>query len=300
MTSKRRPPIDRDLERLLRSRAAEPDLMLLQDIIAATEAVPQRSTWFGPGADQRRRLVLLAAVMLGALLVGGALAVGRGPAPPEPPTPVRVHQIEGPLEVGGTYWVDPDYNTSTPLRVTFTIPADGWLAWTGTYKDIDDEGVDDEYDGVPRERIAINVVEVRNLTVDACHDHSLRIPAVGPSVDDLADALEELRPFEVVSPAAEVSAYGYDGKHLVLRIPQDMVANEALFEGCIGALRSWWAPVMGESAYFGYVRPGDTEEYWILDVNGTRLVISVLTAAGTSQELISEKQAVLDSIVIAP
>jgi hypothetical protein len=299
MTSTRRPPTDRDLERLLRARAADPDLMLLQDIVAATEAVAQRSTWFGSGVDQRRRLLLLTAAMLATLLVGGALAMGQGPLRQEPP-PVRVHQIEGPLEVGKTYWVDPDYNTSTPLRVTFTVPTEGWLAWTGTYKDIHDEDVNNEDDVVPRERISINIVEVRNLTVDGCRDHSLRTPPVGPSVDDLADALQGLPPFEVISPATDVSAYGYRGKHLVLRIPEDMVATDARFEGCIGALRSWWAPVMGESAYFGYVRSGDTEEYWILDVEGTRLVISVLTAAGTSRELVSEKQAVLDSVVIVP
>lgn len=304
MTSTRRPPTDRDLERLLRARAADPDSVLLQDIVAATEGVPQRSTQFGSGADQRRRLLLLTAAMLATLLIGGALAVGGRLSRQQPP-PARVHQIEGLLEVGKTYWVDPDYDTSTPLRVTFTVPADGWLAWAGTYKDIDDEGFDerfeDEDDPVPRERISINIIEVTNLTADACHDHGPRKPAVGPSVRDLAEALTELSPFEVASAPRDVTAYGYRGKHLVLRIPGDMVASEGRFEGCIGSLRSWMARVLGEgSAYFGYTGPGDTEEYWILDAEGTRLVISVLTAAGTSQELIAEKQAVLDSIVIVP
>jgi hypothetical protein len=277
--------------------------LLLQDIVASTEAVPQRSTWFGRGADQRRRLLLLTAAMLATLLVGGALAMGLDPSRQEPP-PARVHQIEGPLEVGRTYWVDPDYNTSTPLRVTFTVPADGWIAWVGTYKDINDQGFDvefgDEEHDTPRERISINIIEVTNLTADACHDHGPRKPAVGPSVGDLAEALTELSPFEVASAPRDVTAYGYRGKHLVLRIPDDMVATEARFEGCIGNLRSWMARVLGEGAFFGYQGPGDTEEYWILNVEGTRLVISVLTTAGTSQELIAEKQAVLDSIVIVP
>jgi hypothetical protein len=301
MSSARRPPTDRDIERLLHLRAADPDTMLLQDILAASEALPQRGRWFGTRSERRRLLAILTTAVLVALVVGGTLSVGAGLIrPPRPePTPARVHQIEGPLEAGKTYWVDPDYNTSTPLRVNFTVPADGWLPWTGTYKDIDDEGIDDKYDGVPRERISINIVEVSNLTVDACHDQSLRTPAVGPSVDDLAEALEELPPFEVVSPAADVSAYGYRGKHLVLRIPEDMVGTDGIFEGCVGALRAWTSQILSYG-YWGYVRPGDTEEYWILDVDGTRLVISVLTTAGTSQELISEKQAVLDSIVIVP
>jgi hypothetical protein len=57
---------------------------------------------------------------------------------------------------------------------------------------------------------------------------------------------------------------------------------------------------MGDGAYFGYRGPGDTEEYWILDVEDTRLVIAVLTTAGASPQLIAEGQRVLDSLVIVP
>jgi hypothetical protein len=265
--------------------------MLLQDIVAATEAVPQRGMRFRLAADQRRRLLLLTAAILATLLVGGALAMGERPSPQEPP-PAKVHQIAGPLEVGKTYWVDPDYIASTPLRVTFTVPAEGWLAWTGTYKDI-------EQGGVLGERMTISIVEVTNLTQDACANQSPRNPAVGPTVEDLAAALTQQPPFEVASPPRDVSAYGYPGKHLTLRIPDEMVAHDGIFASCGLALRSWMAPVMS-SAFFGYRGPGDTEEYWILDVEDTRLVIAVLTTAGASPQLIAEGQQVLDSLVIVP
>ena len=301
MTTARRPPSDRDVELMLRARAGSPDPMLLQDILAATDASTPRRTWFRAGLIRWRPTSLFAAAMLATLLIGGALSLGSDPFSPDPtPDPsqhIRVHFVDegDELEAGVTYWVDPDYDHVTPLRVDFMVPTAGWLPWTGTYKDIDDEG-----GGPPRERISINIVEITNLTVDACNDKSFRTPAVGPSVDDLAEALLDLPPFEVVSPAADVSAYGYRGKHLVLRIPDDMVANDGLFEDCTGTIRAWTSQIFDGTAYYGYVRPGDTEEYWILDVEGTRLVISVLTAAGTSSQLVAEGQAVLDSIEIVP
>jgi hypothetical protein len=191
-----------------------------------------------------------------------------------------------------TYWADPDFNTSTPLRVDFRVPAAGWLPWTGTYKDV-------EEDGDLRERVTVSVAEVTNLTQDACANHGPRNPTVGPTVDDLADALTKQPPFEVASPPRDVSAYGYRGKHLTLRIPDDMVAEDGIFTACGVALRNWMAPIL-TSAFFGYRGPGDTEEYWILDVQGTRLVIAVLTTADASPQLIAEGQQVLDSLVIVP
>jgi hypothetical protein len=299
MTGPSRPPTDQDLERLLRARASHPDPKLLEDILSAADASPQRGPWYGAGFIRRRPTILLTAAAMTTLMLGGALALGSDPSPIDPsPAPSehpRVHQVdEGEeLEAGVTYWVDPDFNTSTPLYVDFSVPAAGWLGWTGTYKDV-------ERDGVLHERLTISIVEVSNLTQDACANHGPRNPAVGPTVEDLAEALTEQPPFEVASAPRDVSAYGYRGKHLALRIPDDMVADDANFAGCVGALRNWMAPIMGDGAYFGYRGPGDTEEYWILDVEDTRLVIAVLTTAGASPQLIAEGQRVLDSLVIVP
>jgi hypothetical protein len=42
-----------------------------------------------------------------------------------------------------------------------------------------------------------------------------------------------------------------------------------------GKLQSWIAPPYG--AFYGYTGPGYTEEFWILDVEGSRLMIAVGT-----------------------
>ena len=81
-----------------------------------------------------------------------------------------------------------------------------------------------------------------------------------------------------------------------------MPSNEETrrFIGCTdGVLASWVSPPLNP-AFYGYLRPGDTEDFWILDVEGTRMVIAALASANASDELIAEQQAILDSIVIEP
>jgi hypothetical protein len=76
------PPLrltDRQIEGLLRARSADADASLLGEIMAATRDVPQRrARWGALPLDQRRYVVLIAAALLTALLIGGTLAVGAG------------------------------------------------------------------------------------------------------------------------------------------------------------------------------------------------------------------------------
>lgn len=103
-----------------------------------------------------------------------------------------------------TYYIDPDHDPSTPLRVMYTISEEGWLQWIGAFKPEDAVG-EDRFVGV-----SINTVS--NLKVDACEDQRSSNPPIGPTVDDLAYALAELPPFQVTKPPTEVTIYGYSGK----------------------------------------------------------------------------------------
>jgi len=70
-----------------------------------------------------------------------------------------------------------------------------------------------------------------------------------------------------------------------------------------GKLKSWVAAVdAGEpgDAFYGYSGPGYREEFWILDVEGTRLMISAGGSADSPPQDIAERQAILDSIRIEP
>jgi hypothetical protein len=197
------------------------------------------------------------------------------------------------LPVGAACWIDIATDDDTPIRVHYTIPAADWFAFVGSAKDVGE--------GQDAERVGVLIADIWNLTTDACDRQSAAMPPVGPRVDDLAVALTQLSPFEVSSPPADVAAYGYNGTHLQLRIPLDQPFDEeGSFGGCTdGVLASWMSPPLSP-AFYGYVAPGDTEDFWILDVNGTRVVIAALATANASDKLMAEQKAVLDSIVIGP
>jgi hypothetical protein len=182
------------------------------------------------------------------------------------------------------------------MRIFYTIPATGWSAFLGPYKDVGE--------GEELQRVNVTFADVQNLTVDACTNQVALDPPVGPTVDDLAAALAELPPFEVASPPTDVTAFGYSGKHLEIAIPASVtwkvISGTPLFTDChSGVLRTWIDPVLS-FAFYGYTAPGDTEEFWILDVEGTRIVIAALRSANASAAMLAEQQAILDSIVIEP
>jgi hypothetical protein len=122
----------------------------------------------------------------------------------------------------GTYFIDADLDPSTPLRVVFDIPAEGWSSWLGAAKFGPNDG-----------HVGVSITTVVNLVTDGCRDHLAADPPVGPSVDDLATALSELEPFRVTTAPEDVTINGYSGKHLAWTVP-DMA-----FGGCdAGDLRS--------------------------------------------------------------
>ncbi|MFN8234433.1 MAG: hypothetical protein U0V56_13540 [Actinomycetota bacterium] len=236
------------------------------------------------------------------LVLAFALAVGACASDPEPadaPTPSSVAPsgtdttpaVQDIMDFGwlgpvgsGTYFLDADID---PLRVVYDIPAEGWSNWIGAAKFGPDDG-----------HVAVSITTVVNLVANGCKDHLAAYPPVGPSVDDLATALAELAPFEVTTAPEDVTIYGYSGKHLELTVP------DTPFDRCDDdGFSSWIAPVDGaglDGAFGGYTGPGYTEEFWILDVEGTRLMITAGTSPGSPSEDLAEREDLLDSIRIEP
>lgn len=266
----------------------------------------------GEGDMSGRSRWVLAATLILALTGCGSEAVPAPSTPPTtPPTTTTPPPTQGdssppegiqniwdlpqlaPVDPG-TYFMDPDLDLSTPLRVVYEVPAEGWSQWAGTFK-AGDEG-----------HVGMSITTVNNLVSDGCKDHSHSNPPVGPTVDDLATALADLAPFQVTSPIKDVTVYGYDGKHLELTVP-DLPVEESRddhrFTECSGGqLKSWVAPfdTTPGDAFYGYTGPGYTEEFWILDVKGTRLMIAAERSAGSPHKDLNELRAILDSIRIEP
>lgn len=232
-------------------------------------------------------LVLVAAI-------AGCGSSGGGPQNTSPPAtdptpsptiqPISEFPDFGPLEPED-YFVAPGDDPSP--RVVFTVPADGWSEWIGATKFAGDG------------HVAVSIATVTNLVRHACDDHSRPDPP-GPTVDDLASALADLAPFRVTSPPTDITIYGYRGQHLELTVPDLPVegrGDDRRFTGCIeGKLKSWIAPPYG--AFYGYTGPGYTEEFWILDVDGSRVVIAAERSPDSPAKDLAELRAMLDSIRI--
>jgi hypothetical protein len=220
-------------------------------------------------------------------------------APGEPTASPTIQDIMelppfAPLEPG-TYFIDPDLDPSTPLRVVYEVPVEGWSQWIGATKSSDDG------------HVMVSITTVTNLVRHGCRDHSWADPPVGPSVNDLAVALADLAPFKVTSPPKDVTAYGYPGKHLELTVPDLPVeghGDDRHFTGCVDEyLKSWVGAIDTEpgDAFYGYnAEPGRTEEFWILDVDGTRLMIEANWSPNSPRKDVAEMRAILESIQIEP
>lgn len=295
--------LDEDVRTMLRERAGS---------VAAAPVVPDRTVrrvGMKKALSAGTTLAVVAALgVAGAFVVRSAFSSDATPLPPagqptvaettnEPSPTATARDILGipnfaPLETG-TYYVDPDKDPSTPLRVVYTIAADGWLQWLGAVKN---HGIN--------EHVAVSIATVTNVVRHGCRDHSPADPPVGPTVDDLATALADLAPFRVTSPPTDITMAGYRGKNLELTVPDLPVEGpgegDPRFTDCEGGnLASWVAP-LNDGPFTGHTFPGYTEELWILDVEGSRLVIVAHSTPKAPAEDVAELRAILDSIRIEP
>lgn len=249
-------------------------------------------------ARHGRSLGLAVLLALGACAQGPEATDATVPSPAvssEPsPTPAVQDVMElpdfAPLEPG-TYFIDPDRDPSTPLRVVYEVPFEGWSMWIGAAKFADDG------------HVGVSITTVTNLVRHGCRDHDPADPPVGPSVDDLATALADLAPFRVTSPPADITIYGYRGKHLELTVPDLSVegrGDDRRFTGCVGGSLEGWIGEPWFGAFYGYTGPGYTEEFWILDVDGTRLMIVAERSPDSRRKDLAEQRAILESIRIEP
>jgi hypothetical protein len=82
-------------------------------------------------------------------------------------------------------------------------------------------------------------------------------------------------------------------------IPYEIRVGDEYFTDCrSGELQSWLAP--GLSYVFQGSGPGQIEEFWILDVDGTRLMIQARWFPTSPPQDIAEMRAILDTIRIEP
>jgi hypothetical protein len=320
MTTERDPRTRIVLSWLREDAYENPERMLLR-ALDEVDATPQRRPWwparrFPAMITFAKALVATAAVVavavVGINLLPGQTGAGGPPpaspsAPPPSPSPTptatptasptpsatpKSVQVDGDLQPGRYTARLPVGDTMT---LTFTVPG-GWVAFA-------DAGVlhgllppEPPGTGSPG-GIAFQFRDVTTLKGDPCHwsGHADDI-RVGPTADDLVQALQEQTGYEASKPV-DVTVGGYAGRRVDIVSPTEPYAEVNGSTTAVGCDDGVWRPWDGEIFAQG---PANRWQTNILDVDGTRLVIVVQDFPGTSAADRAELDAILDSMVIKP
>ena len=170
-----------------------------------------------------------------------------------------------------------------PFRLTLTLPS-GWDGTDGAFV------VQKPYGGDPPRTLAIATWVVGNVYTDGCQwEGSLLNPPLGPTVDDLANAISGLEDRETTVPV-DVVLDGFVGKELEMTIP------DIDFASCDnGEFRSWVDPTGIARFHQG---PLEHSRILILEVGGTRVLIFGRSFPASSPADVAELDQIIDTIQI--
>jgi len=268
---------------------------------------------------------LAAAAVIGVLAIGSAaFLLGRtgqpsvgAPAASASPTPTgfastaastppstapRLAVPDGPL-AAGTYVSTPfaswqrlnscmippqpgcQESADDSIRVTFTVP-DGWAGisgsgvWLAAEKSSAPSGATMGFGRGSWLHSDPCLTAAQIAADDAPPD-----VAVGPSVDEFANALADHPLLDVTDPVP-VTLGGHSGKYVDLQLPSDLT-------GCNTSYFPWEPGIYAQG-------PSHRWHLWILDVDGVRVVVQTTDYAGTSAQHLAELSAIVESIQIEP
>jgi basic membrane lipoprotein Med (substrate-binding protein (PBP1-ABC) superfamily) len=185
-----------------------------------------------------------------------------------------------------TSFLDPDTGTSyfaggDSVPVTVTLPA-GWE-------------VEEVFVMKPTGNdwpISVSFWDVGDIYADPCQ-WVLVDPPVGPTVDDLVSAWANIPALDATT-AIDVTVDGYEGKQFELTIPDFDEADCRL-----GRFGLWQEDGPGSgSGPNRWVLPNTRVQLWVLDVDGTRLVISTMYYPDTTAQDRAEINEIIDSVQI--
>lgn len=142
--------------------------------------------------------------------------------------------------------------------------------------------VDPDKDG---EWGAITLVPAGDVFPDPC-TRAADPPEVGPSVADFARALAAQKVTTTTTPTP-VSVDGHDGIYLKMSVPATLDVSKCRAEELI-----IWRTGTEEMAGAG---PDQVNHYWVLDVDGQRVVLAVHTNADATKETVEKFTGIAES-----
>ncbi len=140
----------------------------------------------------------------------------------------------------------------------------------------------------------VNFWDVGNVYADGC-EWTLLDPPLGPTVDDLATVWATLPGFTATAPV-DITVDGYAGKRVDYTVPDYRREADCADGGQVRPVDrtrpgrtspNFWAQV-----------PMQQNRQWIIDVDGTRLVINEWSEPGTTPEQLADMDQFLASIQI--
>jgi hypothetical protein len=222
---------------------------------------------------QARNTLTTAAVVIAGLVLASCEGGSDSTSAPKPKatsstsaasgTPRSMEGVNGALEPGA--WVVPFWGKdpgSLP-RAVVEIPEGygspgGWV-------------VDRGADGHPDEYGSVSFWTVQDVVRDPCEGVTTFDP--GPSVRDLARALGS-RPGVPAARPERVTVDGRSGLYLEVNFPVD----RSQLAGCHSSQYALWRTDAGD--FYGGDVAGTVSRLWILDVDGTRVVMVADTTPG--------------------
>jgi hypothetical protein len=302
-----------DTERILDAYLAPEADRLADRVIDAALAdiarTPQRRSWWPAWRSNRMntyaKLIAAAAGVLVVAVVGYQFLPRSGDtgaqptAQPSPtatsaPTATAIPPLPEGALAAGTYRLRPF--ASATMTIDATVPDGGWQG-----------GLPNAISG-PRgssngpNGVVVAFLKAQTINSDPCHwdkDGSGSAPQggdveVGPTVDDLAEALAGSSAYESTTPV-DATLGGFSGKRLELQLAPDPAGCDN-FDG-------------EENQYFvfggregGLFAQGGANRWQItiVDVDGTRLIAVLIAYEETSAADLRAAQGILESVVITP
>jgi hypothetical protein len=225
--------------------------------------------------------VVIVAIVGYNLLPRGSSGIGGQGATPSPtstPSPIPIPSGEG-LLAAGTYALTLD----EPFpKLIITLP-DGWSGSSGMVaKEINDTTV-------------VNLITNASAPGDAVYAQPCQWSGTeiqpGPTVDGFASALATV-PLRNATTPVDVTVGGYQGKYLEWSVPNDVDLATCDKQDGEARFMSWtgrWQQA-----------PGQVDRLWILDIDGTRLVMDAWFLKETTEADRAELTQIMDSIRFEP
>jgi hypothetical protein len=311
---------DRETTRIVRSWLDEgvtqlPD-RVLDAVLDQVPATPQRRAgwpaWRSPAMNKILRFGLAAAALVAVVLIGSQLigppSGGTG-GPGDEPTPTPEASVADPTPEltpsssawtgipGGTFVVT---GTDDPVQITVNIASSGWVPlpeFDALSKD--DDGLDaPETVGAALLAWAWPAGTGFNVYGHPCQWSTTipETPATTP--DEIAADLAAQASRDATAPV-DVTVGGYAGKAITLHVPMAFevpnATREEEFADCDNDVFAFYG-IEGEDEDARNAQgPGQVDELWILDVDGSIVILDAAYGPATPADLVEELRALAES-----